>query len=453
MSVARALWTVSAPMSVGILGVLSVGLADSYFLARDGSTSLAAIGYIYPVILTITSLSIGLSAGTSAVVSQALGKSGADDPVQARLALHALVLAVGCAIVAALLLWVLSPWIFTAMGATGDVHAAILAYMPWWCLGFPFIVASQSLNAVFKAGGESGIAATAMVAQSLLNVALDPLLIFGWGPVPAMGTEGAGIATAAARTLAFLGLLAYALRSGRLALTREATDGLVRSVRRIGATGVPAALSNAINPLGMALVTSAVATLGEAAVGGFGAATRVQSLLFVPMLALSAGIGPVVGQAWGAGDHARARATVRLTFLVCAGYGAALVALMWLTAGPVARLMTNGLDAVPYAADYLRWVSLGFFGYGILVTANAAMNAREKAIWSMTLSAARIALIYVPLAWAGALALGYPGILGAAIAANLAAAWGALVLCQAVGLLDLDQPLVRTPAERLAPSN
>ena len=438
ISVPRALWRVSAPMAIGILGVLSVGLADSFFLARAGADELAAIGFIYPVIVAITSLSIGLSAGTSAVVSQSLGATRGDESVSARLALHALIVAASAATLVALIFWLFSPLLFATMGAEGAVLDGIRAYTPWWALGFPFIVAGQALNSVFRAGGEARIAATVMVSQALINVALDPLLIFGLGPVPAMGIEGAGIATAAARVLAFAGCLAFAIKTGRIDLSECSFQGFNRSVARIAKIGGPAAFSNAINPAGMAIVTAAVAMIGEAAVGGFGAATRVQNLLFVPMLALSAGIGPVVGQAWGAGDRARAEATVRLTFLLCLGYGAILSAALWLLAEPVARVMTDGLDAVPYATDYLRWVSLSFFGYGILVTANAAMNAREKPLHSLSLSLGRIGVVYVPVAWIGASVFGYGGILAGAVAANLAAVAGALILTRRVGLFRAD---------------
>ncbi|SLN53203.1 Multidrug export protein MepA [Roseivivax jejudonensis] len=439
----RALWRVSAPMAIGIIGVLSVGIADSYFLARAGETELTAIGFIYPVIVAITSLSIGLGAGVSAVVSQRLGET-ADDRESAELALHAVVLAGALAISVAAVLALLAGPLFGALGAEGPVRDAVLAYMPWWCAGFPFLVAAQALNSVFRAGGHSEFAAIAMVGQSLINIALDPLLIFGLGPIPAMGIEGAGIATATARALAFVAVLGFGLWTARIDVSAQAFRDFPASVRRIVRVGLPAAFSNAINPAGMALVTAAVATVGEAAVGGFGAATRVQSLLFVPMLALSAGIGPVVGQAWGAGLRERAQETVRLTFLLCLGYGAVLAVVLWLTAEPIARVMTDGLDAVPFATDYLRWVSVSFFGYGILVTANAAMNAREKPFHSLALSLGRIALVYVPLAWLGVRLFDYPGILGAAAAANVAAAAAACLLCARVGLFRL--PAAPTPA-------
>ncbi|ETW13622.1 MatE efflux family protein [Roseivivax marinus] len=452
MTPARALWTVSAPMAIGILGVMSVGLADSFFLARAGETELTAIGFVYPVIVAITSLSIGLGAGVSAVVSQRLGET-ADDRDSAALAQHALIMAGGLAMVAALIVWSTSGLLFGALGAEGAVLEAILAYMPWWCLGFPFLVSAQALNSVFRAGGHSEFAAAAMVGQSVLNVALDPLFIFGLGPVPELGIAGAGIATATARALAFVAILVFAIRSGRMDMSRAGLGSFPASARRIGRIGVPSALSNAINPAGMALVTAAVAVVGDAAVGGFGAATRVQSLLFLPMLALSAGIGPVVGQAWGAGHHDRARATVRLTFLFCVAYGAATCLAMWLLARPVSVWMTDGMEAVSYSADYLRWVSIGFFGYGILVTANAAMNAREKPMHSLGLSLGRIALVYVPGAWAAVSVLGYGGILGAALAANLAAAVAAVALCTRVGLLAPSAWIGGAPRRRSPAAN
>lgn len=437
--VGRALFRVSAPMTIGILGVLSVGLADAAFLARAGQVPLTAIGFVYPAIVALTSLSIGMGAGTSAVVSQALGREGDEGAQAARLALHSLIFAAMLAVVAATLFYLSAPTLFALMGARDAVLDAVLSYVPWWCASFVPMVAGMGLNAVFRAGGESHIAATVMTVQSAINIALDPVFIFGLAFVPALETEGAGIATFIARVIGFAGLLAFALRSGRLSISRNCFKGIGRSLRRILRIGGPAAASNAINPLGLSLVTSAAATLGDPQVAGFGAATRLQSLLFVPMLALSAGIGPVVGQAWGAEMQSRAQQAVRLTFLTCLVYGAALWAVLFFAAPSLAQLMTDGGEAAAHAQTYLRWGGIGFFGYGILVTANAAMNARDRALWSMGLSASRIALVYVPLAWAGAALFGFGGIAGAFVLANLWAVAGALVLCHRAGLLDLSR--------------
>ena len=442
--VGRALFRVSAPMSIGIFGVLMVGLADAFFLSRYGIHALTAVGFIYPVIMTLTSLSIGLGAATSTVVSQALGRG--EDEGKQRMTLHAMILGVALSSCAALLFFLVAPWLFGVMGAQGKVLDAVMAYIPWWCLSFPFLVMSQSLNAVFRAAGRSEVAAITMVGQASINIALTPLLIFGWGVIPELGVAGAGMATFIARLLGFAGVVAYALWRRELCLDVNPARGLGGSLRRIGRVAGPAALSNAINPGGMAAVTAAVAIVGDAAVAGFGAATRIQSLLFLPMLAMSAGIGPVVGQAWGAEETSRAQKAVRLTFLACTAYGAALSVVLMAFAYPIAALVADNKEAAEYGAQYLRFVGLSFFGYGVLITGNAAMNARDRALWSMGLSAGRIALIYMPFAWAGVLIFGYTGILAAAIAANVLGAWGAVVACRVVGLLATDAPGVGRPA-------
>ncbi len=452
--VGRALFSVSAPMTIGILGVLSVGLADAFFLARDGEVSLAAIGFVFPVITALTSLSIGLSAGTNTVISQAIGR-GEDKDRRRRMTLHAMALGLGLSCTLALIVRLGAPYLFGFMGAEGEVLERVLGYMRFWCLSFPFLVTGMALNAVFRAGGRSGVAATTMLFQALLNIALDPVLIFGPGPVPALGMEGAGMATLIARMAAFTGLVLYAIYAEVLQLNAAPWRSAIDSMRRIVRVGAPAAMSTAINPLGMAIVTGFVATLGDTAVAGFGAATRVQGVLVVPMLALSSGIGPVVGQAWGAGDAERAREGLRLTHLSCAAIGVGVAVFLALFAGPLAKLMTSGSEAQAYTATYLRIASWGYLGFGILITSNAAMNARDRALWSMSLSGTRIFVLYVPLTWAGVQTAGYEGMIFGALAGNLISAWLALIAVRSVGLGTVGWAPVRAPSEwlnaRLAP--
>ena len=440
----RALAAMSAPMSFGIFAVLSVGLADAYFLGQIGGTALAAVGFIYPVTTSITSLSIGLSAGANAALSQGIG-AGDEAEATRRLGLHAMAIGLACAVAVAGLVMLLYPFIFSAMGAGDEVSSKIAEYMPFWALSFPFLVVMMIVNAIFRAHGDSLTSAWIMVLAAVVNVGLDPLLIFGLWGLPELGVQGAAIATLAGRVAAVILALWIAWRRGMLGWCGKLADGFLASCRKIFKVGLPAAFSNAINPAGMALITAAVATVGEAAVAGFGAATRVQSMALVPLLALSAGIGPVVGQNWGAGEKDRARQATRLTFLACLGYGALVAAVLAFFAEPIAGIFASGEEDAAFAATYLRYVGLSLFGYGILVTGNAAMNARDKPIWSMGLSLARIFAIYLPLAWVGALTMGYGGIVAAAVLANVLAAWGGVIAARATGLSQTDSPFVTRP--------
>lgn len=448
LSVPRALLKVSGPMVLGILAVLSVGLVDAFFLGRLGGDPLAAVGFIFPVTMAIGSLSIGLSAGANTAISQAIGR-GEDDECITRLGLHAIGLGVVFAVVAALLFWMADAWLLRLIGAEGGPLEEALTYTPWWCLSFPFLVTLMQGGAIFRAHGDGTKAATVMVSSAVVNVAITPMLIFGLGPLPAMGTAGAAAATFVAQALAAGLSLTMLRRAGLLRTCAAPLADLGANARAIASVGGPAALSNAINPAGMAVVTGAVASVSAAHVGGFGAATRVESLAMVPMLALSAGIGPVVGQAWGAGDAARAARATRACLLFCLGYGLAVAIAVTVAAGPIAALFSEDETARTATAAYLRIASWSFFAYGVLVVGNAALNAIGRAGTSMTVSILRVAALYAPLAWLGVTLFGYVGIVGATVAANVAAAWMILVAGRATGLLERDLPGVAWAARRL----
>jgi len=448
--VSRAILVVSAPMAIGVLAVLSVGIADAYFLGQIGTAELAAVAFIFPVTSTIISLSIGLSAGTNAALSQAIGR-GASDSTLRRKTVHALGVGAVMGVAVAALTWVSAPVLFGALGAEGAVLDAVLAYMPLWCLSFPLLVVVMICETAFRARGDGARAATVMTTQAVVNIALDPLFIFGWWIVPQMDTEGAALATLVARILSAALALTWAWRRGLLGRSGGLFDGFTTSARQMFSVGVPAAMSNAINPAGLAMVTAAVATLGDVAVGGFGAATRIQALALVPFLALSAGIGPVIGQNWGADQQARARDAMRLTFLFCAGYGLVVALILMIAADPIAAWIASSPEAATYTAQYLRVVGWSLAGYGILVTANAAMNARSRAVWSMALSLGRIFAVYLPLAWLGVWLFGYTGILAAAATANVLVIWAALIATRATGLLTLEFSPIARPAIWLKP--
>ncbi|WP_425092136.1 MATE family efflux transporter [Tropicimonas sp. S265A] len=430
-------------MSLGILAVLSVGIADAYFLGRLGGEPLAAIGYVYPVTSALSSLAIGLSAGANASVSQAIGRKEGD-VFLARLSVHAFALGLTLSVVVALCFFAVHVPLFRLMGASDAVLIEIEVYVPIWAASFPFLVLLMITNAVLRAHGQAALASVFMIVAAAMNIALNPVLIFGFGPIEGLGTSGAAAATFAGRVIAAGLALWFAIRARHVFLCGGFGERLKANFGAIASVGGPAAFSNAINPAGMALVTAAVATLGDAAVAGFGAATRIQSVALVVLLALSSGIGPVVGQNWGAEAYERAKASVVQAWLFCLGYGFVLGLCLFAFADPLARLIASDTDAARFTAEYLSIVGWSFAGYGILVTANAAMNARSKALYSMSLSLGRIFLVYLPLAWLGVSVLGYSGILLAAFMANIAAIAGAVYLCYRAELLPAKTNLART---------
>jgi putative MATE family efflux protein len=432
----KALTAMSAPMSFGIFSVIAVGLADAYFLGKVSGAALAAVGFIYPVITALTSLSIGLSAGANAALSQRIGAGAADEATR-RLGLHAIGMGLILSVLLACVIGLSYPAMFSALGATGAVAQEVAAYMPLWAVSFPFLVVMMITNSVFRAHGDGATSALMMILAAVFGIGLNPVFIFGWGPVPEMGTAGAAFSTLIGRIIAMGMALWIAWRRGLLGVCGTLLAGAAASCATILRVGLPASVSNAINPAGMALVTAAVATVGDDAVAGFGAAGRVQSVLLVPLMALSAGIGPVVGQNWGAKATARAQSATRWAFGFCTVYGAVIGCILVLYAAEISAVLASGEKDLAYAAQYLKIVGVTMFGYGILVIANAAMNARDKAVWSMSISLGRIFALYLPLAWIGVALFGYVGIVAAAAIGNIGGAVAALFAAYRTGLLPL----------------
>ena len=162
---------------------------------------------------------------------------------------------------------------------------------------------------------------------------------------------------------------------------------------------VPAAFGNAVNPIGIALVTAIIASFGESTVAAFGVATRVESFAVIPMLALSAVIGPVVGQNWGAQQVDRVRSALKQSFAACFVWALVLAVTFWLSAEVIASVFTSDAEVSALAAKYLYIVPLSVWGYGWTIVAAGAYNAIGKSITGLGFYLTRTAMFYVPLSF------------------------------------------------------
>ena len=432
-SVRRRLAGLAVPMALGILAAMSVALVDTYFLGRLGTQELAAISFAFPVVFTVTSLSIGLGAGTASVLSRAIGE-GDRDQVR-RLATDSLVLAVLMVAALSALGWLTVRPLFTILGAEGPVLDHIVGYMRIWYLGMPFLVVPMVSNNILRAGGDALVPSAIMIGVAVLNVALDPLLIFGLWGLPRLEMEGAAWASLIARAVtAAISLAVVVLRERVIEFAVPPAAALWRSWRRVLSIGVPAAVGNAINPMGIAVVTAIMAGFGTAAVAGFGVATRVEAFAAIPMLALSAAIGPVSGQNWGAGRRERVVDALRQCFAFCAAWSLLVACAFWAFGPAIAGVFTDEPAVAQEAAAYLRVVPISLAGYGVTVIAAGAYNALGKPLTGLAYYAVRTVALYVPLSWIASAVAGSPGVFAAIAVSNAVA--GGLVAAHALRWLS-----------------
>ncbi len=388
----------AGPMVFGIIAVISVSLVDTYYVGQLGTQELTALSFTFPVTLTVSSLAIGLGAGASSVVSRAIGADERDNAK--RLATDSLVLAFMLVIAVAVVGYFAIDPLFALLGASDEILDLIGRYMRIWFVAIPLLVVPIVANAIVRATGDSFWPSVVMVSSAVTNIAITPVFIFGWGPVPAFGIEGAAIGTLIAWLVTVFGafvLVGY--REGMLTTDMPGLPALATSWKRVLGIGIPASFGNAVNPVGIAIVTSIVAAFGSVVVAGFGVATRIESLAVIPMLALSSAIGPFTGQNWGAGKCDRVSEALKFSYCVCAVWAGILAVFFWVAAEPIVRIFSQEAEVVSAATTYLAIVPISLWGYGIVIITAGAFNALGRSHYGLGLYLVRSAALYVPFAF------------------------------------------------------
>jgi putative MATE family efflux protein len=405
----------------------SVGIVDAYFIGQLGGAQLAAMSFVFPISQALASLGVGVMASITSVVSRRLGANELERAQ--RVGNLGIVLASALGVLMALALFVLRHALFRAMNASDELIALIDQFMVPYCFGFPLLLVLMGLNGNLRAQGEAKRSSAIMIAMAACNVVLNPILIDGLGILPGYGIAGSAYATIL--SMAFASALGFALLQRtdlpfHPAILKQCQWGA--NSRALARVAGPASFANAINPMGLAVLTALLAAEGAAAVAGYGAATRLQAFALVPLLGLSGSIGAIVGQNWGRGFHDRARAALVQSGIFCLFYGFVIAAILVLAREQLAYLFTDDPAIAASFAEYLLVAAWGYAGFGILITLNGALNAIDRADTALALSAARVALIMLPAAALFQAPWGAAGVFGAELAANLGGGMLAILL-------------------------
>lgn len=395
------------PIALGIAAVILFTLVDTFFVSLLGTEALAAVSFTFPVTFVVMSVAMGLSMGATAVLSRVMGEG---DSLEVRtMATHTLVLAAFLVVlIAAVGLFAQGP-IFRLLGAEEALLPQIDAYMTPWLLGVPMLVVPMVGNGIIRATGDTKTPSLILLFSGVVNLALDPLLIFGAGPIPGMGVRGAAIATVCSWFVTMMAAFFVLVRRERLVSASVPFGSLLHSWRAVMHVGGPAVVTQMLVPLAGAIFTRVVSDFGAPAVAGFGVGTRVESLAMIGGMALSGAITPLTGQSYGRGLMARIDEAVsygRRAALLWGGGAALTLAIL----GPwVAQVFADDAEVTKVALAYLWLVPISYGPYCMLLAANAVFNATGRPVLSATLSAARVFGLGVPLMMLGVALAGLNG--------------------------------------------
>lgn len=443
--IARTLMQLTSPMVWGLLAMISLNLVDTFFIAQLGEEPLAAMSFSMPIIMIVISILLGQSVGTTSVIARAIGRK---DTPAAKAAATGSLLFSGMLLLVASCIGILSvDPLFRLFAVSNSVLDYIRSYMTVWYLGLPLFGLAMVGNAALTAAGNVQLPACIMVCAGVLNLALDPLLIFGLFGFPRLEMEGAAWATVAAYTVALLismwgvavqiklvdlsGTALFPI-AGKISVKRKTVDGgdwdneeqslfgqnladdrkLTEKQDKASASGhalwtawkeilevsIPAAGSQMIVPITGALTVWLLADFGPEVVGAYGVVARMEAFVLVAVIGLSQCIGPFVGQNWGAKHYRRVQEGVDFGYKFSLAWGVFIAAALGLGGGLIGRLFTENPVTAKTVSEYFHLVPISYGAVGCIFVTGAYFNAIGKPLCVAAIALLRYFVLYIPLA-------------------------------------------------------
>ena len=401
--------SMALPMVLSMLVNSLYNIVDSFFVAKISEDAMTALSLVYPIQNFVNAVAIGFGVGMNAVISIGLGAGDhrrADTAATHGVllsALHGVVLTVGS--IAAM------PFFLSRFTTDQRVIQLGLEYSRIVFAFAVFIMVGLAFEKLFQAVGRMKITMTALLAGCISNIILDPLMIFGIGPFPAMGIAGAALATGLGQVITLLVYLAaYRLFPIPVRLRRDCLrpDGAID--RTLYGVGVPAILNLALPSLLISALNGLLSLYAQSYVVVLGIYYKLQTFLYLPANGIVQGLRPLIGYNYGAGEQERVRKLYTATLCsagIIMAFGTA-VCLLW--AEPLMALFSNQPDTVQAGGRALRIICAGFLVSAVSVTSSGALEGLGKGVQSLVISLCRYAVVILPAAFLLCRQLGPDGV-------------------------------------------
>ncbi len=401
----RAILLLAVPMVLEMVLESLFAVVDVAWVGRLGADAVATVGLTESMLSLIFSVGFGLSLSTTAMVARRIGEK---DPEGAAVAaVQAIILGLGISLAIGVPCLIYAPQLLRLMGATPSIIAIGSGYTRI-CLGGSCAVLLLFLNnAIFRGAGDAAIAMRLLWISNIINLILDPCLIFGWGPFPRLGVTGAALATFTGRSIGVMYQF-YRLLKGTeriRVLSRQIRvrfDVLWRLVR-VSVTGI---LQFAIAHTSWIGLVRIVSTFGAAALAGYTIAIRIVIFVILPSWGMSNAAATLVGQNLGAGKPDRAESAVWRTGLYNVVFLGSVGLFFALFSEPIVKLFISDPAVVPLGAACLRIVSYGNIGYAYFMVMMQAFNGAGDTITPTIVNFFGFWLFEIPLAYVLAMPLG-----------------------------------------------
>lgn len=392
------LLSMSLPMVISMLVNSLYNIVDSFFVAKISEEAMTALSLVYPIQNFINALSIGFGVGINAVIAFYLGaqdRRNADKAATQGL----LLAAVHGALMTVICIAVIPGFLegFTSSQAVIDlgVRYSMIAF------SFSLIVnISLAFEKFFQAVGRMKVIMAAMMCGCIANIILDPLMIFGIGPFPAMGIEGAALATGIGQTLTLaIYLFICFVRPLGLNIKGCYLKPDSKMILRLYSVGIPATLNLALPSILISALNGILAAYSEVYILVLGIYYKLQTFLYLPANGIVQGMRPLIGYNYGAGEHDRVKQIYRLVLIMCAMIMMLGTVICLLVPDLLMSLFTGTQETIEAGAAALRVISAGFIVSAVSVASSGALEGLGKGGPSLIISLCRYIAVILPAAF------------------------------------------------------
>ncbi len=402
-------------MAMGTLTMNVAQLAEAVYLGILGTEALAAMGFAFPLTITLFAFAGGIGSGASSVIARAMGAG--ERSRAALLVTHAQILAVVVGLTLAGLGYVGAREIVAALGAKGEVLDLTVEYLRVYMFGVPFFLLSIVGSTLLRATGSSASPGVVMTVGSIIQIVFGPLLIFGWFGFPELGIAGAAWAYVISRVLS---VALYVVLLFRAKLMSWHVGGIGRSWTDIMHVGAPAIASGLVMPVSMLVITRLLAGHGHEVVAAYNVASRVETISHMILWSCSSSARPFAGQNWAAQRSDCVRPALYLCHSFCLAWGVLTFAFMVAFGAFLVSLIDDNAQVVATAEVFFLCIPLSIGFMGMMQVANASFNARGLPRPALVISILRGVVLGIPLAVLGDFLWGYTGIFIATAVTNVA---------------------------------
>jgi len=386
---------IALPASIGTLFQTLFNIVDTFFAGTISAEALSALAKSFPIYFIIIAACVGVTVGGTSLIANSIGENN-KSKIHGYFA-HTIIYEIIVSIFITTVGLFFAPYLFELMGSETEVVQLGLSYTNVIFAGSIVFIMLVALNSLLHADGDTKTYRNVLILSFFLNILLNPLFIFGFGPVPAFGISGIGIATILAQFIGLVIVFIKASKSIRIKnISLKDFNLSSKILTNLFFQSAPISAALLLISVGNFIILTYIGVFGEFATAGYGSAARFEQILLLPVLGLNTAIISIIGQNYGSKNYAR----VKESYFKAVFYGFNLMIIsgliIFFSADRIVSIFSDNQEVIKYGTLYLKISALIFPAYPIFFISNGFFMAIKKSSYSMYLNIIRNVILPIP---------------------------------------------------------